>query len=98
MTEAEKHARLRQLDAIVSDLGCIRPMIEHDGNWLDTVREVRALERGLRRFDAAVLEAYLSDVLGTDWSGRRDALPVNDLCKLFERLRRSASRPDRASP
>src|SRR5688572_29727982 len=99
MTEAEKHARLRELDAIVSDLGRIRPMIENDGDCLDTLRQARALERGLRRFDGAVLRAYLGDVLGCDGRERRGELPVDGCASCSSdhggwRQARSVSRGD----
>jgi hypothetical protein len=94
MTEAEKHARLHQLDAIVSDLRRIRHMIERDGGCLDIVRAAQMLERGLRHFDTAVVAAYLSEVLGEDCPGRRKTLPVEGLCKVFERSRQLASSPE----
>ena len=85
------------MDAIVRDLGRIRHMLENDRDCPATVRAAQALEGDLRRFDAAVLAATLRDVLRRDCPHRREVLPVDALCALFERSRRLASSPEQAA-
>lgn len=86
--ETVKQALLAQLDASAGELGQVRRMVEAGRPGVEILRQTRAVERALRQFDVALLEAHLTEMTRPDPLRTRTTLPVQELCLLFERSRR----------
>lgn len=79
---------LNRLATIEGHIKGIRKMVEEDQYCVDVLKQSYAVERALKKFEAALLEGHLSSCVPAGFREGRDAEMVRELGELFELSRK----------
>ena len=79
---------LNRLATIEGHLKGIRRMVEDDQYCVDVLKQSYAVERALKKFEAAMLESHIANCVPTGFREGRDAEMVRELAELFELSRK----------
>ena len=79
---------LNRLATIEGHIKGIRKMVEEDQYCVDVLRQSYAVERALKKFEAAILEGHLTGCVPSAFKEGRDAETIRELSELFELSRR----------
>jgi CsoR family transcriptional regulator, copper-sensing transcriptional repressor len=86
--QANKKDVLNRLASIEGHLKGIRKMVEEDAYCVDVLKQSYAVERALKKFEAALLEGHLSECVPSGIREGRDREVLRELGELFELSRR----------
>lgn len=75
-----------RLAIIEGHLKAVRKMVADGRRGIDVVRQSRAVQSALRKFDAAILEQYLNTTVASDVAEGKTAKAAKELSELFELL------------
>lgn len=79
---------LNRLATIEGHIKGIRKMVEEDQYCVDVLRQSYAVERALKKFEAAILEGHLNGCVPNAFKEGRDQETIRELGELFELSRR----------
>lgn len=80
--DSRKSAEHR-LAIIDGHLSAIRKMMAEGKSGIDVIRQSRAVQSALKKFDAAVLEQYLNTAVAADMASGKTAKAAAELSELF---------------
>ena len=86
--QADKKSLLNRLASIEGHLKGIRKMVEDDAYCVEVLHQTYAVERALKKFEAAVLEGHLNGCVPAGIREGRDAEIIKELTELFELSRK----------
>ena len=86
--QASKRELLNRLASIEGHLKGIRKMVDEDAYCVDVLKQSYAVERALKKFEAALLEGHLSECVPSGIREGRDREVLGELQELFELSRR----------
>lgn len=75
-----------RLAIIDGHLTAIRKMMEDGKSGMEIIRQSRAVQSALRKFDAAVLEQYMNADIARDIAEGKTSKAAKELSELFELL------------
>src|SRR5579884_538895 len=82
--QSSKKDLLNRLATIEGHIKGIRKMVEEDQYCVEILRQSYAVERALKKFEAAILEGHLESCVPAGFKDGRDAEMVRELAELFE--------------
>ena len=82
--EADKKDILNRLATIEGHIKGIRKMVEDDLYCVDILKQSYAVERALKKFEAAMLEGHLNGCVPAGFKEGRDTEMIRELADLFE--------------
>lgn len=85
---ANKKDVLNRLATIEGHLRGIRKMVEEDQYCVDVLHQTYAVERALKKFEAAILEGHLNGCVPAGFKEGREQDMVRELHEIFELSRR----------
>jgi DNA-binding FrmR family transcriptional regulator len=85
---SSKKDLLNRLATIKGHLKGIRKMVEDDAYCVDVLHQAYAVERALKKFEAAILEGHLNGCVPAGFKEGRDAEMIRELAELFELSRK----------
>jgi DNA-binding FrmR family transcriptional regulator len=85
---ADKKQILNRLASIEGHIKGIRKMVESDQYCVDIVKQSYAVERALKAFESALLEAHLETCVPEGFKSGRDDEMIRELGELFELARK----------
>ena len=88
MMPANKKDLLNRLATIEGHIKGIRKMVDEDQYCVDVLKQSYAVERALKKFEAAILEGHLNGCVPSAFKEGRDAETIRELSELFELSRR----------
>ena len=86
--QAEKKSLLNRLASIEGHLKGIRKMVEDDAYCVEVLHQTYAVERAIKKFEAAILQGHLSGCVPSGIREGRDAEIIKELTELFELSRK----------
>ena len=86
--QAGKRELLNRLASIEGHLKGIRKMVDEDVYCVDVLKQSYAVERALKKFEAALLEGHLAECVPAGIREGRDREVLGELQELFELSRR----------
>jgi DNA-binding FrmR family transcriptional regulator len=86
--QSNKKDLLNRLATIEGHLKGIRKMVDEDQYCVDILKQSYAVERALKKFEAALLEGHLQSCVPAGFKEGRDAEMVRELAELFELSRK----------
>ena len=86
--QASKKDLLYRLATIEGHLKGIRKMVDDDQYCVDVLKQTYAVERALKKFEAAMLESHIATCVPSGFREGRDAEMVRELAELFELSRK----------
>lgn len=75
-----------RLAIIDGHLTAIRKMMADGKSGIEIIRQSRAVQSALKKFDAAVMEQYLNTTVAKDVADGKTGKATKDLSELFELL------------
>jgi DNA-binding FrmR family transcriptional regulator len=72
-----------RLAIIEGHLKAVRKMVAEDKPGIDIIRQSRAVQSALKKFDAAVLDQFLNTAVAQDVAQGKTAKAVKELSELF---------------
>ncbi|MFI5267194.1 MAG: metal-sensitive transcriptional regulator [Chloroflexota bacterium] len=86
--QASKKDILNRLATIEGHVKAIHKMVEEDQYCVDILKQSYAVERALKKFEAALLEGHLNSCVPTGFKEGRDGEMIRELADLFELSRK----------
>ncbi len=86
--KASKKDILNRLATIEGHLRGIRKMVDEDQYCVDILKQSYAVERALKKFEAALLEGHLQSCVPDGFKQGRDEEMIRELSDLFEIARK----------
>jgi CsoR family transcriptional regulator, copper-sensing transcriptional repressor len=86
--QASKKDLLNRLATIEGHLKGIRKMVDEDQYCVDVLKQTYAVERALKKFEAAMLESHIATCVPSGFKEGREAEMVRELAELFELSRK----------
>jgi CsoR family transcriptional regulator, copper-sensing transcriptional repressor len=86
--QADKKQILNRLASIEGHLRGIRKMVDEDQYCVDILHQAYAVERALKKFEAALLDGHLQSCVPTGFKEGRDREMIRELGELFELSRK----------
>lgn len=88
VVQVDKKSLLNRLASIEGHLKGIRKMVEDDAYCVEVLHQSYAVERALKKFEAAVLQGHLSGCVPAGIREGRDDEIIRELSELFELSRK----------
>jgi DNA-binding FrmR family transcriptional regulator len=88
VTGRTRAALVGRLATIEGHLKGIRKMVEADACCLDVLRQSHAVERAVKAFERALLDAHLHDRIATGLRDGREDDTIRELSELFALARK----------
>jgi DNA-binding FrmR family transcriptional regulator len=85
---SSKKDLLNRLATIEGHIKGIRKMVEEDQYCVDVLKQSYAVERAIKKFEAAILEGHLNGCVPTAFREGRDQETIRELGELCELSRR----------
>ena len=79
---------LNRLATIEGHIKGIKKMVEDDQYCVDVLKQSYAVERALKKFEAAILEGHLNGCVPAGFKEGRDGEMIRELTELFELSRK----------
>ena len=86
--QANKKDIVNRLATIEGHLKGIRKMVEDDQYCVDILKQGYAVERALKKFEAALLDGHLNGCVPEGFKQGRDEEMIRELADLFELSRK----------
>ena len=86
--ETTKKDILNRLATIEGHLKGIRKMVDDDQYCVDILKQAYAVERALKKFEAALLDGHLHSCVPAGFKEGRDGEMIRELADLFELSRK----------
>jgi CsoR family transcriptional regulator, copper-sensing transcriptional repressor len=86
--QTAKKDLLNRLATIEGHIKGIRKMVEDDQYCVDVLKQSYAVERALKKFEAAILEGHLNGCVPAGFKEGRDQEMIRELNELFELSRK----------